>query len=113
MVLIDIKRNQEGQIMEFRAQGHAGYAEAGNDIVCAAVSAIIQTAIFGLTDYLDLAIDVDSNDGLLNCNLGKFASNREVITVLETMVVGLKRTAESYPDSLELTETQKGGESYA
>lgn len=28
--------------------GHAGYAEYGNDIVCAAVSAILQTAQLGL-----------------------------------------------------------------
>jgi uncharacterized protein YsxB (DUF464 family) len=29
-------------------KGHAGYAEYGQDIVCASVSAIIQTALLGL-----------------------------------------------------------------
>lgn len=29
-------------------KGHAGYAEHGQDIVCASVSAIIQTALLGL-----------------------------------------------------------------
>jgi uncharacterized protein YsxB (DUF464 family) len=29
-------------------KGHAGYAPHGQDIVCAAVSAIVQTAVLGL-----------------------------------------------------------------
>jgi uncharacterized protein YsxB (DUF464 family) len=37
----------DGQ-MKVEAVGHANYAEHGKDIVCAAVSAIMQTALLGL-----------------------------------------------------------------
>jgi uncharacterized protein YsxB (DUF464 family) len=37
----------DGQ-MKIEAAGHANYAEHGKDIVCAAVSAIMQTALLGL-----------------------------------------------------------------
>ena len=34
--------------MELKAAGHANYAEHGKDVVCAAVSSIMQTALLGL-----------------------------------------------------------------
>lgn len=47
-------------------QGHAGYAEPGKDIVCAGVSAILQTAQLGLyalaeqyPDNIQIEIDVE------------------------------------------------------
>ena len=40
--MITIKvRKKNGSYEEFISKGHAGYAEAGQDIVCAAVSALI------------------------------------------------------------------------
>ena len=35
---------KDGKPIGFDAHGHTGYAECGEDIVCAAVSAITQTA---------------------------------------------------------------------
>ena len=48
------------RIAGFRAKGHSGYAESGSDIVCAAVSAITQTACLGLMERLE-AQPVDSH----------------------------------------------------
>ncbi len=36
--------DQGGRIAGFRCQGHSGYAEAGTDIVCAAVTAVVRMA---------------------------------------------------------------------
>ena len=38
-----------GKPIGFDAHGHTGYAECGEDIVCAAVSAITQTAAMGVS----------------------------------------------------------------
>lgn len=46
--MIDIKINMKSGDMEIKVKGHAGYAPHGQDIVCAGVSAILQTAVLGL-----------------------------------------------------------------
>lgn len=43
-VMVDLK----GETKTLRISGHANFAPKGRDIVCAAVSAIFQTAILGL-----------------------------------------------------------------
>jgi uncharacterized protein YsxB (DUF464 family) len=40
----DVKFNVES-VTGFRTEGHAGYAEYGNDIICAAVSILVMTTI--------------------------------------------------------------------
>jgi uncharacterized protein YsxB (DUF464 family) len=47
--MINITVHHEKGHMKIEAKGHALYNE-GNDIVCAAVSAIIQTAVLGLAE---------------------------------------------------------------
>ena len=40
---------KSGKVL-IKMEGHAGHGEPGNDIVCASVSAIIQTALLGLEE---------------------------------------------------------------
>ncbi|AMA72768.1 ribosomal protein [Aneurinibacillus sp. XH2] len=46
--MIHITAEMANGQMKVEAVGHANYAEHGKDIVCAAVSAIMQTALLGL-----------------------------------------------------------------
>lgn len=46
--MINVKINTTGETKSIEISGHAGYAEHGNDIVCAAVSTIFQVAVLGL-----------------------------------------------------------------
>ena len=41
----------------FSVTGHSGYAEEGQDIVCAAVSALTQAACIGLVQIAELHVD--------------------------------------------------------
>ena len=47
MIKIHIRRNEAQQIVACSINGHAGYDEHGYDIVCAAVSVLSCTAIWG------------------------------------------------------------------
>ena len=40
MITITVKK-RNGNYLEFVSKGHAGYAEEGQDIVCAAVSVLV------------------------------------------------------------------------
>lgn len=62
MITINIKRNDKNEIISFSLEGHAGFAESGNDIVCAAVSAITNMIIIGF-EKLDIVPSFKKNDG--------------------------------------------------
>ena len=42
---------KNGKFSGFRVSGHAGYADAGEDIVCAAVSSAVQLTVNLLSDF--------------------------------------------------------------
>lgn len=48
--MVNIKYSANAGEVVLTIKGHANYAEHGQDIVCAGVSAIIQTAILGLEE---------------------------------------------------------------
>ena len=45
MITARLFQNSDKQYWGFQIEGHAGYAEEGSDIICAAVSAIAYTAV--------------------------------------------------------------------
>ncbi|MFY9272078.1 MAG: ribosomal-processing cysteine protease Prp, partial [Thermacetogeniaceae bacterium] len=55
MIRATFFENSSGELQGFIVEGHAGYAPAGEDIVCAGVSALVQTAVAGLKHFLTVA----------------------------------------------------------
>lgn len=93
----------------FRAHGHAGYADPGEDIVCAAVSILTQTAVLGLEQVLGVAcqLQIDEAKGLLECALPQGLPEKlwqDAQLVLEVLLVGLRSTAEEYGDYVSVKE---------
>ena len=62
MITVTVTRDTKG-LSGFTISGHAGYDEAGSDIVCAAVSAVSETTLLGLLRYLpdETYYDVDDS----------------------------------------------------
>ena len=48
MTTITFSKNQDGSYLGFDCFGHAGYAQAGDDIVCAGISALVINMINSL-----------------------------------------------------------------
>lgn len=100
---------QNGRIAGFSAKGHTGFAEAGEDIVCSAVSAITQTAVLGLTEVLKLSAVVSVHDAKLSCMLEKDIADidwQKAELILETMALGLRSIADSYGDYIKIIERE-------
>ena len=51
-------RSQGSRITGFDVQGHSGYAEAGADIVCAAITSAVRLVETTVNDVLGLAASV-------------------------------------------------------
>lgn len=89
--MIQVTYNEVGDEMILRAEGHAGYAEKGKDIVCAAVSVLMQT----------LACSV----GTCMCNEGKRFSvvckkSNDNIAKFELVTDGLALLQREYPENV-------------
>lgn len=102
MINIEILRDKGRNIISFSASGHSLYKKKGEDIVCAGVSAIIQTAILGLSEYLSLRLDVMKGDGRIDVKMLSYS--KEASAILETMRLGLSEIAKEYPSYIKIVE---------
>ena len=94
MTTIIIKR-QQNKIVQVECKGHSGYAAEGEDIVCAGISAITQTALLGLKDVAKVKVtyQLDEKTGYLMFKIVEDLDEmkrRECDAILETMLVGIK-----------------------
>ncbi len=101
MIRIKVESNG-GTIRRVRVDGHGG-GKKGNDIACAAVSAVTQTALQGLLDYAPGFIRWTMESGRLDISViesDAIEVNTAVHIILTTMNRGLKRIADEYPDRI-------------
>lgn len=110
MVVVEVIRASGGEVTEFQAQGHAGYDDRGQDIVCAAVSALTQATANGLICHakVDPEIHVNDDTGFLHCRIDpeklRGEAGLKAQAILETMVTGLIEMAKIYSDHIEVKE---------
>lgn len=99
--MIQVTYNEAGNEMILRAEGHAGYAEKGKDIVCAAVSVLMQT--------LACSVDANNTGNTFELSDGKNGNRLTVqapMSVLnrdkfDLVVEGLIRLAENHPENVQ------------
>ena len=98
----------EGErITGFSVSGHSGYAEAGKDIVCAAVSAVVTMAEATINDVCGAKAKVRVKDEQARITLTLPVSCDEeetVQAVLAGMMVTLISLRDDYPDYIEVLE---------
>ena len=101
MVRVGVWRNQSEKIFSFRFEGHAGAGEHGNDLVCAAVSALAETTLIGLGNYVKADLIHEIKPGYLVFTLEK-EPTRETDVLLETLLLGLTEIAKLYETNLKI-----------
>ena len=94
MITITVKK-RKGNYLEFVSKGHAGYAEEGQDIVCAAVSALIITTVNSLEKFTDDKFDVQEEDGFVSIHFRNDLSERGML-LMDSLLLGLTEIAGSY-----------------
>ena len=98
---------EQDRITGFSVSGHSGYAEAGADIVCAAISAIVTMAEATINDVCGAKAKVRVKDADARISLTLPASCDEeesVQAVLAGMLITLCNLREQYPDYIEVLE---------
>ncbi len=98
---------ENDRITGFSISGHSGYAEAGQDIVCAAISAVVTMAEATINDVCGAKAKVRVKDEQARITLTLPVSCDEedtVQAVLAGMLVTLCSLRDDYPDYIEVLE---------
>ena len=95
------------RITGFSVSGHSGYAEAGSDIVCAAVSAVVTMAEATINDVCGAKakVRVKEEDARVTLTLPVSCDEEESVqAVLAGMMLTLMSLRDDYPDYIEVLE---------
>ena len=97
----------EDRITGFSVSGHSGYADAGQDIVCAAISAVVTMAEATINDICGAKakVRVKDADARITLTLPASCDEEETVqAVLAGMMLTLCNMRDDYPDYIEVLE---------
>ena len=112
MITATFSYDQEDTILSFEITGHAGYADAGEDIVCAAVSVLaIETvnSIEKMANHRMTVKQADEDGGYLFAHVqSNVVGKQHEITqiLLKHLYLSLQDVHETYPDYVQLKKKQ-------
>ena len=95
------------RITGFSVSGHSGYAEHGEDIVCAAITALVTMAEATINDVCGAKakVRVKDADNRITLTLPTSCDEEESVqAVLAGMLVTMISLAEEYPENIEVLE---------
>lgn len=97
----------DNRIVSVECDGHTGYGVEGEDIVCAALSSIVQTAVLGLMRVAGINVEytVRQEEGYLKAVLPKNLSERQTYdadVILSTLLLGVSDLYEGFSDFINL-----------
>lgn len=104
--MITVKLFKEnGCVVRVTASGHSGLARSGNDVLCAAVSTLVQTAYLAIDDIVgNVAYERDDDKAYFEFSVPMLGDRHDVDVILRAMSVGLRDLSSGYPQNLKLEE---------
>ena len=110
MTAVTFFRDDKG-LNGFRAKGHSGFAQEGEDIVCAALSALTQTAEMGLRKVAGARIRTELNEGQALLEVRLLEEDAEVWRaaqiILRTLEEGILDIERQYPAFVRTTYRER------
>lgn len=106
--MTDIKLKRiNNSVVEVEASGHTGYGEAGEDIVCAGISTLLQASLLGLLQVAKINVKyrIDTETGKLKFTLPQNLTEQErhdADVILNTLLAGLQDFYTEYSDFINL-----------
>ncbi len=99
--------NHDGRINGFSVSGHSGYAEAGSDIVCAAVTTAVKFAECTINDVLGNHANtkVKEDEPRITLTLPAACDDEDAVQdVMNGFILTMLSLRDDYPDYIEVME---------
>ena len=95
MITVTVSKKNNSYI-SFVSEGHAGYAEEGQDIICAAVSALVINTVNSLEQLTetDSVVTAEEESGKIYLKLNRVDEKGTLL--LDAMVLGLQNVVAEY-----------------
>ncbi len=96
MIKATLYLNQNAKYIGFDIKGHAGYAESGKDIICAAVSTLAITIANSIETHTNVQFEEDMDDnGSITFKITSQVDD-EAQLLLSTLALGLDDLSKTY-----------------
>jgi uncharacterized protein YsxB (DUF464 family) len=105
MLTITFYRDDRGRLSGFSARGHADFADDGQDIVCAAASAILQAARLGLEIHCTPKPETSQISGQLKLKIPVSQRDDEAVrAIVTTALASADQIARQFPEHVVVKE---------
>lgn len=94
MIAVSVRKDK------ITVSGHAGYAEAGKDIVCAGVTALTMSLVKSLNDLTEDKIECEISPGRVDIHYGNLSEAGKLL--VDSFFIGICLIAEEYPDNVRI-----------
>ena len=106
MTIVNVTK-KNNRITEVVCDGHTGYGVYGEDIVCASLSSVVQTAVLGLMTVAQVNVKLERDDarGFIKFSIPENLTEKQEIqceAILNTMLCGISDLYEGFSDFIQL-----------
>ncbi len=113
-VTVIFKKDDKKHFLSVKAQGHAFFSEHGTDIVCSAVSALLQTLLLGASRLGISEKQMKISEGNLFFALPPVMDCEDLVKfdfLADTIFAALEEIKKEYPGRIKLLLESSGGHS--
>lgn len=98
MTEITIYKSKAGEYRKFSCDGHAAYADYGQDIVCAAISVLVINTVNALDEITKepIRVETDEEIGRISCSFLRQPLLETSVVLMDSLALGLSRIETQY-----------------
>ncbi|MEG0980129.1 MAG: ribosomal-processing cysteine protease Prp [Oscillospiraceae bacterium] len=101
MIVLKVFKTPSGLVTGFEVNGHSGFGESGEDIVCAAVSSVAYMTANTITDIMNVDAKISVKDGYMRLEL-KRADAKYAQEILKGFEAHIQCLADDYPKNIKV-----------
>ena len=110
MIEVYVRKDGRNRLSSFLATGHAGWAESGADVVCAAVSTVLQAAWLGLSEVAKVQVEATKESGRMTLAWPERSRDSDAVhAIVATAALSVERIANQYPDHVRVIHERDDG----
>ena len=103
MIKFKTVKNTEGKIISFTVEGHSGFAESGEDIVCASVSSAVWMTVNGIEAQKLAKINYINKEAFVSCSISE-ERQKGCDALLISLELFITELSAQYKENIRITQ---------